>query len=159
MIRLGRALAPNLLLLKIEQETYRDSDDRSSESNRCHRVIQSLNAHRIVILRVIIERMFWTVGVNVRLSFDILLTERRQWLGLRYPLCYNMITHCFPRFLSRKEHVLACCRSRAVSPRPLALELVENYRQLFNFAGEGSLTSTPLCPLIHSGTMTALINS
>ena len=34
-------------------------------------------------------------------------------------------TRCFPRFLSRKEDFLACCPSRAVSLRQLALELVE----------------------------------
>ena len=79
LIGLGLALTLTELPLKVEQETYRDSDDRSSESNRCHSIIQSLNAHRTVILRVSIERMFWTVGENVRLSFDILLTERRQW--------------------------------------------------------------------------------
>ena len=78
LIGLGLALTLTELPLKVEQETYRDSDESSSEGNRRYSIIQSLNAHRIVILRVIIERMFWTVGENVRLSFDILLTERRQ---------------------------------------------------------------------------------
>jgi hypothetical protein len=125
LIRLGLAPMPTEFPLKVEQETYRDSDECSSERNRCYSIIQSLNAHRIVILRVIIERMLWTVGENVRLSFDILVTKRRRRSGLRYPLCYNTIYNLIPRFLSRKEDVLACCPSRAVSPRLLALELVE----------------------------------
>jgi hypothetical protein len=70
-IRLGLALMPNRLPLKVEQETYRDSDECGSKGNRCHSIIQSLNAHRIIILRVIVERMFSMVGGNVRLSLDI----------------------------------------------------------------------------------------
>ena len=77
MIGLDLALVTIRFLLKVEQETYRDSDECSSECNRRYCIIQSLNAHRMVILRVIIERMFCTVGENIRLSFDILLTEKR----------------------------------------------------------------------------------
>jgi hypothetical protein len=62
------------------------------------------------------------------------MTHReKKVVGLRYALCYNTIWNLFPRFLSRKEDVLACCPSRAVSLRLLALELVEtsaNYSAL-----------------------------
>ena len=125
MIGLGLARAPTRLPLKVEQETYRDSDDRSSESNRCHSIIQSLNAHRTVTLRVSIERMFWTVGENIRLSFDILLTERNKAQASVILSVTIRSSRCFPRLLSRKEDLSACCRSRAVSLRRLALELME----------------------------------
>src|SRR5260370_32406503 len=78
LTRLGLAQLPPQLPLKVEQEPHCDGDHRGSESNRCHGIIQSLNAHRIVILRVIIERMFWTVFENVGLFFDILLTPEKR---------------------------------------------------------------------------------
>jgi len=83
------------LPLKVEEETHCDCDHCGSEGNRCHSIIQSLNAHRIVILRVIIERMFCTVVEYVGLFFDILLTPEKLRLGGRYPLCNNA-TYSFP---------------------------------------------------------------
>jgi hypothetical protein len=124
LIRLGLGQVPTQLPLKIEEETYCDGDYCSSEGNRRHSIIQSLNAHRIVILRVIIERMFCTVVEYVGLLFDILLTEKTMnWTSIILFVTVQTIGS-FPRFFNRKEDVLTCCQSRVVSPRVLALGFV-----------------------------------
>jgi hypothetical protein len=125
LTRLGLGPAPTQLSLKVEEETYCDGDNCSSEGNRCHSIIQSLNAHRIVILRIIIERMFCTVVEYVGLFFDILLTERKKsWAGVILSVTTRPARR-FPRFFNRKESVLTCCQSRGVSLRVLALGFVE----------------------------------
>ena len=71
LTRLGLAQPRSQLPLKAEEETQCDCDHHGSECNRCHSVIQFLDAHRIVVLRAIMERMVCTVVEYVGLIFDI----------------------------------------------------------------------------------------